>query len=210
MIATIGSLVQATETRTRWLVAYALYAVSCCLAGALLGAAVSLAEHWANPGGGSFAKGGTALGMGILAVAYSSSDLRLIWLPRPRFSSAVPVTWWRKWGAYRASIAYGLALGTGLCTRVGLGSVYVLFGACLFAPDVIYGAFVMGSFGAGRAASLLAAAIALSRGKSLGQLIACPLLDEETARNVVAIVTALAGGAMVGAAVVTLHASGVR
>jgi sulfite exporter TauE/SafE len=162
MIGTIGSLVQETSHRLRWLLASSLYTIACIssslLLGALLGGAGhSLLQFASNASSHSWVEKGSALLVGLLALAYACSDLRFIHLPRPSVLKAVPITWWRRWKPYRAALAYGAALGVGIMTRIGFGAFYVLCAWCLLQGNVISGALLMGTYGLARALTLFPA-----------------------------------------------------
>ncbi len=162
MIGTIGSLVQETANRWRWLLSVSLYTIACVSAAVLLGATLSVLGHLA----------GSALGrvplcvwltpaapwlIGLLAVGYAASDIGLIALPRPTLMFAVPVAWWRRWSPYKAALAYGAALGLGVTTAITFGSFYVLCAVCILRGDSAYGALLMGAYGAARAAAIVPA-----------------------------------------------------
>jgi len=164
MIATIGSLVQETATRTQWLWSTTLYTLACISSsvalGCLLGGAGSVAQMVipALRHDASAPLGVDSVGLvGFLALAYAASDLQLILMPRPRLSNAVPVTWWRRWRPYGAALAYGAALGIGFTTRIPFGAFYVLCAWCLVLGNVPYGAALFGVYGATRALALIPA-----------------------------------------------------
>src|SRR5690348_435255 len=102
MIGTIGSLVQETSSRFRWLLATGIYTVACIAAALLLGALLGFTGQGARAIAGSL---GLHLPLahaslwivGALALAYAASDLGWLRLPRPRLRDAVPITWWRHW-----------------------------------------------------------------------------------------------------------------
>src|SRR5947209_18140984 len=107
MIGTIGSLVQETSQRGRWLLSASLYTISCIttamLLGTVLGTVGHLIQGWIHSA--LFPYAGVLL-IGLLALAYAVSDVGLLWLPRPILREAVPITWWRWWRPYGAAIAY--------------------------------------------------------------------------------------------------------
>lgn len=155
MIGTIGSLVQVTSKRRRWLVVASLYSGACLSSAVLLGATVSLvgrgvASLAAPVAEWSALRLPAQVLLGALAVAYGLSDLGVIRLPRPIIATAVPVTWWRQWGPYRAALAYGAALGLGITTRIPFGAFYIVCLWCAFGADPVYGAALMGTYGAAR------------------------------------------------------------
>ncbi len=105
MIGTIGSLVQETANRWRWLLSVSLYTVACVSTAVFLGAILGALGHitstvlgrlplcaWLIPAGPWL--------IGLLAVGYAASDIGLIALPRPTLMFAVPIAWWRRWGPY--------------------------------------------------------------------------------------------------------------
>lgn len=158
MISTIGSLVQETSNRWRWLGAGCLYSVSCIGTSAVLGGVLSRL----GAGAGNFTCSDmqcalmpernlvVAVFVGIFALAYAMSDAGFYRLPRPRLMNAVPVTWWRRWRPYWAAIAYGGALGLGITTRIPFGAFYVLCIWCAISGQVEYGMILMGMYGASR------------------------------------------------------------
>src|SRR2546421_3325895 len=162
MIGTIGSLVQETSNRRRWLLSVSLYSAACITTATLSGAGLggvgqivvrwvtSTTFHWVNPHAGAWF-------IGSLTLAYAVSDLGLLRMPRPTLREAVPITWWRAWRPYGAAIAYGAALGTGVMTRVPFGSFYILCLLCVVKGNAVYGAALIGTYGAARALPLLPA-----------------------------------------------------
>lgn len=185
MIATIGSLVQETSTRLRWLLAVALYSVACtttaALSGALLGGigfvarsvASQLFQIHATTANASL----VSAMIGVVAVAYALSDLGYFRMPRPAVWFAVPVTWWRWWKPYGASLAYGAALGVGVTTRIPFGAFYVLCLWCVAQGNVVSGAVVMGLYGLARALTLIPS--------SLGVYRNCASMGDTRSRSVV-------------------------
>src|SRR5690348_6690003 len=123
MIGTIGSLVQETSNRKRWLLATSLYTLACVCTAMLLGATLGFLGHSIQPliHGSAFPHAGVWL-IGLLALAYAMSDVGLLWLPYPTLRLAVPITWWRRWRPYKAALAYGGALGLGVMTRIPFGA----------------------------------------------------------------------------------------
>jgi sulfite exporter TauE/SafE len=159
MIRTIGSLVQETSTRKSWLFAATLYTIACTSTAVLLGICLSSIGlflpsifHIAGKPFVLFSIGQVLIGG--LAIAYALSDSGLIRLPRPKLMKAVPVTWWRWWRPYGASIAYGAALGLGVMTRVHFGAFYILCLWCMFQGEPVYGAMLMATYGLARALTL--------------------------------------------------------
>lgn len=156
MIGTIGSLVQETSNRWRWLLSGSLYTIACLTTSMLLGVILGTLGHLIR----GFVHGTTASStfflvgewfIGLLAIAYAASDAGLLHLPRPTLMLAVPISWWRWWKPYGASLAYGAALGFGFTTRIFFGSFYVLCAWCILRGDAIYGALLMGTYGLARA-----------------------------------------------------------
>lgn len=160
MICTIGSLVQETSNRWRWLLSTGLYTIACVGTAALLGVTLSVLGHLV--GGifhnasiyAAFPQIGTWI-IGLLAIAYAVSDVGLLRMPRPILSKAVPITWWRRWGPYGSALVYGASLGIGVMTRVPFGAFYVLCAWCFLMGNVAYGALLMGTYGIMRALVLL-------------------------------------------------------
>src|SRR6266568_2305310 len=105
MIETIGSLVQETSNRWRWLLSASLYTIACLgtamLLGTILGALGHLIRGWVHGAAvyALFPHAGAWL-IGLLALAYAVSDVGLLRLPRPTLRQAVPITWWRWWRPY--------------------------------------------------------------------------------------------------------------
>lgn len=168
MIGTIGSLVQETSTRWRWLLSASIYTIACLGTAMLLGATLGALGHLIGGIIGSahiyamFPHVGAWI-IGLLAIAYSLSDLGLLRMPRPILSKAVPITWWRRWGPYGGALAYGAALGLGIMTRVPFGAFYVLCTWCVLQGNVAYGALLMGTYGVMRALVLFPVSWGLNR-----------------------------------------------
>jgi hypothetical protein len=160
MIGTIGSLVQETSQRWRWLLSASLYTLACLGTAMLLGATLGVLGHllrgWVHGTAifTSLPHAGAWL-IGLLAIAYALSDVGWLPLPRPTLGQAVPITWWRWWEPYGAALAYGAALGLGVMTRIPFGAFYVLCTWCILKGDPTYGALLMGTYGALRALVLL-------------------------------------------------------
>ncbi len=192
MIGTIGSLVQETSSRLRWLLATSLYTLACLTTSALLGLglgalgrvlrAAMTAAGWVAP----FPH--LSLWMvGALGLAYAASDLGLFALPRPILLAAVPLRWWRRWEPYGAALAYGAALGLGVMTRVWFGALYVLCAWCALVGDPLRAALVMGTYGAARALVMFPASWGVACHRSnLDGWLSGPLFDLARARRIVA------------------------
>lgn len=157
MIRTIGSLVQEPLNTRRWFFATSLYTLACIGTAIILGASLSgfgllvhsfigLADQYAL----LLVKIKYSL-LGGLATAYALSDSGFFHLPRPRLMNAVPVTWWRWWRPYGGALAYGAALGLGVTTRIQFGAFYILCIWCVLKGNLLYGAGLMGLYGAFRA-----------------------------------------------------------
>ncbi len=162
MVGTIGSLVQETCHRSRWLLASSLYTIACIALSLLLGAVLGGLGHplmhlMCATSNCTWVQKGSALLVGLLALMYACSDLGFIYLPRPSVMQAVPVTWWRQWNPYKAALAYGAALGLGVTTRIGFGAFYVLCAWCLLQGNLLSGALLMGAYGFARAVMLFPA-----------------------------------------------------
>ncbi len=202
MIGTIGSLVQETSNRLRWLLAVSLYTTACVstsmLLGALLGTVGHIARRTVCGGGvcGSISMVGEGL-VGLLAVAYALSDVGAFRLPRPTLRYAVPATWWRAWGPYGAAISYGAALGVGVMTYIAFGSFYVLCAWCFVRGDTAYGTLLLGTYGAARALVIFPASWGVYRRRAsvmtISAWLASPLFDQKRAQRVVAVALSLFG-----------------
>ncbi len=195
MIGTIGSLVQEASNRSRWLLATSLYTVACVstslLLGAILGTLGYLMRRIAC--GAAICGSVSAIGEGVvgfMAVAYALSDVGVMHLPRPTLMRAVPVTWWRAWGPYRAAVAYGAALGIGVTTRIAFGTFYILCALCLLRGDIVYGTLLMGTYGAARALVIYPASWGVYCHRtsvvSIGAWLASPLFDQRRAQRLMA------------------------
>jgi len=177
MIGTIGSLVQ--ETSARWKIAIALHVLGALSTAASFGALLALAGRALVPGacaagcmsGPGDARAG-ALIVGGIAATYAASDLGLVRLPRPVIMYAVPVTWWRRWQPYGASLLYGAALGVGVTTRIPIGAFYALCALCVASGNPAYGALLLGTYGAARSLALVPASHMVYRA---GEAEACSL-----------------------------------
>jgi hypothetical protein len=156
MIMTIGSLVQETFKRGRWLLATGIYTLACLVTSSLLGillSAIGFLLHQASVSSSLSTPvfAGRYMVIGVLAIAYAFSDAGLIRLPRPSVMRAVPVTWWRWWRPYGAALAYGAALGFGITTYIEFGAFYILCLWCVLKGEFVYGAVLMGTYGLARA-----------------------------------------------------------
>lgn len=155
MIATIGSLVQETTNRLRWLLATVLYVSGCIGTALILGTILGWLGHvlpFTNERGVNVLAQSL---IGILAIGYALSDMNFVRLPRPYIMFAVPLSWWQRWRPYGAALAYGAALGLGLTTYVLFAGVYFLFVWCFIQGNPAYGAMLMGTYGAARALTIL-------------------------------------------------------
>jgi hypothetical protein len=192
MIGTIGSLVQETSNRHRWLLAASLYTFACLgtamFLGTILGALGYLmrslvrgtAIYMAFPHAGAWI-------IGLLALVYAISDVGLLPLPRPILMEAVPIRWWRWWRPYGAALAYGAALGLGVMTRIPFGAFYVLCTWCVLKGDAIYGALLMGTYGAVRALMIFPASWGLYCHRSaITEWFSSPLFNLWRAQRILA------------------------
>lgn len=212
MIGTIGSLVQEASSRSRWLTSASLYSLACVSTSVLLGALLATAGGWLArlvpegrmlPWPSSRAEGL----IGIIAVAYAFSDAGLIRLPHPNVMSAVPVTWWRWWGPRRAALAYGAALGLGVTTRIPFGAFYVLCAWCVLGTDPLYGALLMGTYGASRALVIFPASWGIRRYRTSASefLSSCSrFLDPQLAQKVLTAALIAFGAAEIVAALLSM------
>ena len=195
MIGTIGSLVQETSDRWRWLLSAGLYTVACLSTAMLLGATLGSLGHlirtWVH--GTAFPHVGVWL-IGLLALAYAVSDVGLLRLPRPTLRQAVPITWWRWWRPYGAALAYGAALGLGVMTRIPFGAFYVLCAWCVLKGDPMYGALLMGSYGAVRALVIFPASWGLyCHRTAITEWFSSPLFNLWRAQRVLAVALIMFG-----------------
>jgi hypothetical protein len=189
MIGTIGSLVQETSSRLRWLLSVCLYSVACVGAALLLGLALGLA-------GRAQRATAAALGLrapfahaefwlvGLLALAYAASDLGAFPLPHPTLRRQVPITWWRRWRPYGAALMYGASLGLGFMTIIPFGAFYVVCAWCLVGGDPLAAAWVMGAYGAARALVMFPASWGAYRHRGhTVEWLSSPLFDLDRARR---------------------------
>jgi hypothetical protein len=162
MICTVGSLVKGETHRCRWLTATSLYVLACSTTSALLGIFFSVIGQALRQLVGRTSASAllSTIGLfliGLVALAYAWSDIGMIKMPRPRLMHAVPVTWWRRWQPYGASVAYGAALGLGITTQIQFGAFYVLCLWCIGKGNLVYGAVLMGTYGVTRSLTLFPA-----------------------------------------------------
>jgi hypothetical protein len=110
MIGTIGFLVQETSQGWHWLLAASLYTLACLSTAMLLGTLLGTLGHLLGDGAqgagvyAGFPHAGAWL-IGLLALAYALSDVRLLRLPHPTLRQAVSITWWQRWRPYGAARA---------------------------------------------------------------------------------------------------------
>ena len=91
------------------------------------------------------------LAIGLVALLYATSELRLLPVPRPQVRRQVRAEWRLSLPPRLTATLYGLELGTGVTTFVTVATFYVaLLWSTLFGT-VGTGALVMGAFGLGRA-----------------------------------------------------------
>ncbi|HLX58780.1 MAG TPA: hypothetical protein VKR83_17305 [Ktedonobacteraceae bacterium] len=205
MIGTIGSLVQETSNRWRWLLSASLYTLACFGSASLLGTMLGVLGQVIRGlvHGTAFPHAGAWL-IGLLAVAYAASDVGLLWLPRPILRHAVPITWWRWWGPYRAALAYGAALGLGVMTRIPFGAFYVLCAWCVLKGDPGYGALLMGTYGAVRALVIFPASWGLyCHRTAVTTWFSSPLFNLWRAQRVLAVTLILFGTLVLASAVLS-------
>jgi sulfite exporter TauE/SafE len=199
MIGTIGSLVQETYNRARWLAAVSLYATGCVITATLLGAALGGLGHlvFGERAVSASSAGATQAwlwAISALAVVYALSDVGVLWLPRPYIMPAVPAEWWRRWRPYGAALAYGSALGIGVTTRIPFGAFYVICGWCVVNGSMLYGATLLGVYGLARGLVMLPVGWVLGRRRiDIMDLLASPILSQSRAQVLVAAVTMVFG-----------------
>jgi hypothetical protein len=132
--------------------------------------------------------------IGLLAIAYAASDVDLLRMPRPALSKAVPITWWRWWGPYRAALAYGAALGIGVMTRVPFGAFYVLCTWCVLKGNPVYGALLFGSYGMIRALVLFPISWGLNCSRTpITEWASSPIFNQWRSQQFLAIVLIMFG-----------------
>src|SRR5438552_2517533 len=157
MIRTIGILVQEPLNTRCWFFATSLYTLACISTSILLGVSLSgfgLLVHSFINIVGQHVLLRTSIEyslLGWLAIAYAFSDSGFFRLPRPRLMKAVPVMWWRWWRPYGGALAYGAALGLGVTTQIQFGAFYILCIWCILKGNLLYGAILIGLYGAARA-----------------------------------------------------------
>jgi len=209
MIGTIGSLVQETSNRWRWLLSASLYTIACIGTAVLLGTILGILGHlldslaYGAPLHITLPHAGAWL-IGLLALTYAVSDVGLLRLPRPTLRQAVPITWWRRWRPYGAALAYGAALGLGMMTRIPFGAFYVLCTWCVLKGDPIYGALLMGTYGAARALVIFPASWGLYRHRTaITEWLTSPLFNLWRAQRVLAIALIVFGTLVLMSAVLS-------
>lgn len=113
--------------------------------GALLGAlgAVLLSHGTVGPGS-------ALLVTGVAGLVYSLRELGIVPVPLPLVRRQVPSKWRRDWPPRVAAFFYGLALGGGVSTSVYVSTFYVVAVWVVLQGSPVYGAIVLGLFGAGR------------------------------------------------------------
>src|SRR5947209_5913435 len=200
MICTIGSLVQETSTRWRWLLSASIYTLACLGTAMLLGATLGALGYLIGGiigGAHSYYAMVPHAGVwiiGLLAIAYAASDLGWLRMPRPILSKAVPITWWRRWGPYGSALAYGAALGIGVMTRIPFGAFYVLCTWCILKGDAAYGALLMGTYGAARALMILPASWGLyCHRTAVTEWFSSPLFNLWRAQRILAVALIIFG-----------------
>jgi hypothetical protein len=200
MIRTIGSLVQEPLNTKCWFFATSLYTLACISTSILLGTSLSVVGLLVHSVISAVDQHGLLrtnvedILIGGLAIVYALSDFGLFRLPRPTLMNAVPVTWWRKWRPYGGALTYGAALGLGMTTRIHFGAFYILCIWCMFKGNLLYGAILMGLYGAVRALVLFPTSRYIygscaNSASSLSRLT----LSLETAKVIVGVVLILFG-----------------
>jgi len=209
MIGTIGSLVQETSNRWRWLLSASLYTIACLGTAMLLGVTLGTLGHfmrgWLHGAVAyaAFPHAGAWL-IGLLALAYAASDVGLLWMPRPTLRQAVPITWWRWWRPYGAALAYGAALGIGVMTRIPFGAFYVLCAWCVLKGDPIYGVLLMGTYGAVRALVIFLASWGLyCHRTAITEWFSSPIFNLWRAQRILAVALIMFGTLVLASAVLS-------
>jgi hypothetical protein len=150
----------------------------------------------------------TALELGLagcIALLYVLSDFGLLDVPHPTLMSAVPVTWWRKWRPYRASLLYGAALGLGVTTRIPFGAFYVLCILSFLHGNVLYGAALMATYGSARTLAVMWASwVKGSREIDSAEWLSIPFCDVRRMRGVASSSLLATGALLVSAALVAI------
>ena len=91
---------------------------------------------------------------GLLALFCALVEFHFIRVPLPQSRWQVPIRW-RRLPFELMSVLYGMALGTGVLTRVSVSTFYVLISWALICRHPILGAVSLGFFGMGRALTVL-------------------------------------------------------
>lgn len=200
MISTIGSLVQETTNRLRWLLATGLYISGCMGTSLILGSVLGWLGHFLPITSVHSINVLVQSLVGILAIGYALSDMNFMRLPRPYILFAVPLAWWRRWRPYGAALAYGAALGVGLTTYVSFAGVYFLLAWCFVQGNPAYGAALMGTYGVARALTILPGTWYVFRSRCATSALECQdriLEQQERARMIIASVMILLGTGIV-------------
>ncbi len=199
MISTIGSLVQETSKRSRWLIAASIYIIACSCTSALMGIVLGLLGYFLQTISGDSHNRLAIFTIGSLIVAgvviaYAFSDIGAVKLPRPRLRHAVPLVWWRLWQPYGAALAYGLSLGVGVMTHIHFGAFYALCLWCIVKGNIGYAALLMGTYGCVRALTLLPASLGVYYGQTdSSHKLNCLVSSLGTAKLIVAVVSVVFG-----------------
>ena len=200
MISTIGSLVQETTNRLKWILATGLYIGGCIGTSLIVGTVLGwLGQTLRIPSLPVIHLLAQSLG-GILAIGYALSDMNFVRLPRPYLMFAVPLSWWQRWKPYGAALAYGAALGIGLTTYILLAGVYFLFAWCFVQGNPVYGAVLMGTYGVARALTILPGTWYVFRPRCTASALERQdqiLAQNERARTMIAFVMVLLGTGIV-------------
>lgn len=170
MVGTITPLVKGAKLR--WSSATGLHLIGSVVAATLLGAAVSgIGSRML--GAASFPAWGTTSGyvLGVLGIAFGLQQLDLVRLPELSLRRSVPKAWWLRFGENKASLIYGIVLGSGVGTPIPFSSYHWLLVLTLLTGNVIYGAAVMGTYGLGRALPVISAAPFVLKGYNTSDIM---------------------------------------
>lgn len=155
MVGTISPVVYRAVFggRYKWYVAAAIYTIGSIAGGGLTGALLGLLGEFLT----TLISGYRLyfpLFVGLLAIAYSLHEFRMVSLPFPQIRRQVPPRWRKRFHPYVTAGVYGLILGLGFTTFIPTASYHVLGLAVVLQGSPIFGILIFTIYGAGRAALL--------------------------------------------------------